>query len=142
MTQTDKQARCAHSIWEGYHDRQCSRKPRVGEKYCTQHDPEHIKAKRAERDAAWKLRFDADRALRQENQRRRKAEAKACVGLNTEALEAGLVADLLAACRKGLNIVTFAAHVHGKPDPGWEDVIQVMELMEGALANAKAPEEA
>lgn len=98
MTQTDKQAQCSEAVLDstGWHRYPCSRKAKVeheGKGYCTQHDPERVARKRGEQQARWRAEEDA----RQQGIRRIIAEGRACDGISTEALEAGVVADLLAA---------------------------------------------
>ena len=114
MTQTDKQAQCSERVhdadtsWPRYHP--CSRKGKVerdGKQYCTQHDPERVKARRAEQDAQWKAKYDA----RDKIYRRRAAEKHACEGISTKALEHGVVAELLAV----LAIVAAKLHPRGYP---------------------------
>lgn len=51
--------------------------------------------------------------------------------------EAERVEHLETIVRRALGLVTFAVHEHGKPDPGWEDATEIMELMEAALADER-----
>lgn len=53
--------RCRGSVWSNFTSYQCSRKP--GDSgYCKTHDPEIKKAKDAERSAAWKAKWEAEKA--------------------------------------------------------------------------------
>ncbi len=102
MTQTDTQAQCSERVFHqmgfsGSWD-QCARKAKIGA-YCTQHDPVRVKARR---QASTDL-YNAEAAERREIHRRRLAEANACKGLNTEALEQGVVAELLTALESLVN---------------------------------------
>lgn len=103
MNQTDEQAYCSVSVPGpgGWFRSTCSRKAKLergGKPYCTQHDPEHVAAKRTAQRARSKAEGDARKVI----YRRRAAEKHACEGIPTEALEAGVVADLLAACEAAL----------------------------------------
>lgn len=98
MTQTDTQAHCSAQAYHGQGGGwyACSRKAKLerdGKSYCTQHDPERVAAKNAEKRARWKT----EDAARQKTSRRRAAETYACEGISTEALEAGVVAEMLEA---------------------------------------------
>lgn len=69
---------------------------RDGKWYCKQHDPESRKVKEAARQAKW----DAESRKQDEIERRLAAESKACAGISTEALEAGVVKELVDAANK------------------------------------------
>lgn len=63
--------------------------------WCKQHDPAKVAARRTKREAKWK----EDSKRRSAKWRREAATARACQGLTTEALEAGVVVELIAALK-------------------------------------------
>jgi hypothetical protein len=76
---TVDETRCRESVspTHGWHSNQCQRKAKVDGKWCTQHDPEHVKAKRVAQSAKWAAESDAiDKA-----HARLAACLKACAGL-------------------------------------------------------------
>ena len=66
------------------------------------------------------------------NHRRRIAESNACEGISTEALEAGVVADLLAACKMILRSKPTSDKAKHQPLPE-----RVWWKLEAAIAKAK-----
>jgi|TARA_R100000049_G_C1928320_1_gene72462 hypothetical protein len=97
------QGQCAKAVWHPVgswgHSAGCTRNATIernGKWWCWQHDPEAVKKRREKRDAEGDAEHDAKMA-----RWRREAAAMAAVeGFSTEALEAGVVADLLAACER------------------------------------------
>lgn len=69
---------------------------RDGKGYCKQHDPVAVAEKRKAQSVKW----EAESKAREAGYRRRAAEESACVGIPTEALEAGAIAELVEACER------------------------------------------
>lgn len=80
----------------GWGNDSCSRRATVtrdGKRYCTQHDPEAVKAKAAAQHARWQAEW-AESAKRQN---RRALEEQACAGIPDDVLASGLIGRLYAA---------------------------------------------
>ncbi len=87
---------CREFVWPrgSFHKTKCSRKgvvERDGKLYCKQHDPLAIAAKRQAENEKFEMKYAANK----EKTRRQRAIINACEGIPTEALEAGVVAELL-----------------------------------------------
>ncbi len=65
-----------------------------GKWWCWHHQPSKIKA----HEVAAQEKYDEESERNEQHWRRRQAERDACEGMPTEALEAGVVKDLLIAC--------------------------------------------
>lgn len=69
-----------------------------GKWWCWQHCPSKVKARRDARRQKWQDEDVLRDALDKKRWRRQAAECKACKGINTAALEAGVVKALVEAC--------------------------------------------
>ena len=134
MTQP-MQGRCSESVADpdgwGFHP--CSKPVRVergGKPYCTSHDPEKVKARRDAAPARW----DAEWAATKEKRRRLKAEVAACADLSTEALESGVVKDMLEALEAVIKHHKWRESIQGS---GGTFGIKVIPQVKAALAKAK-----
>jgi len=84
--------------WGSFHPRQCKHDgvvERDAKWYCKTHDPEEIKAKKADNIKKWNAKWDNEAAIA----RRRNAEYKACEGISTKALEEGVIQEMIEICK-------------------------------------------
>lgn len=66
-----KEHMCVGVIWDGKYRSTCRKNTKVerdGKWYCLTHDPERVKARRAEQDRKWTEKRDAQNAARKERE--------------------------------------------------------------------------
>lgn len=94
--------RCIERVWKGRGQipSQCQRKRRYGKDglYCKQHDPERVEARRKVQDEKWQAELKTSK----EKHRRKAACFNACENISTEALESGVVREMLEALKANI----------------------------------------
>lgn len=90
-----KSTPCAATVWrDSWNDGGCGRvgtKNEDGQWWCYQHAPSAVNKRRKDQEQRW----DEERAKRDAHYRREAAVRNACEGISTEALEAGVVKELV-----------------------------------------------
>ena len=95
---TEQKPKCSAELQDNFYASYSCSKPGTyteeGKTWCGTHAPSKVAARRAGQDKKYDDRY----AAITERDRRAAAEKSACAGISTEALEGGVIGELLAAC--------------------------------------------